>query len=176
MEFIVFCILAAVALVGAILTVSCASAVRSAMSLILCLFAVAGLFVLLKAHFIAAMQVLVYAGAIMVLFVFVVMLLNLSPERFGRARVTVLGVVSGLAVLLVAGKLARTIVMVPPDASPAVPGQPLGPDFGSVSTVGQLLFKQFLLPFELTSVLLLVAVVAAIVIARQRFSREGQQP
>jgi len=139
-----------------------------------CLFSVAGLYVLLQAHFLAAMQLLVYAGAIMVLFVFVVMLLNLSPERVDKAKVTFLAAVSGLATLFITAKVARILMSFSPGSQPAVPGNVPAPDFGSVGTVGRLLFKQFLLPFELVSLLLLVAVVGAVVIARKRFWREGQ--
>jgi NADH-quinone oxidoreductase subunit J len=171
MEQVIFAILAAVALVAALATIAWRSPLRSAFSLIVCLFSLAGIFVTLLAHFLAAMQLLVYAGAIMVLFVFVIMLLDLS-ERAADVKLTLLPVLGVLAVLAVAGKFAKTVL----SSHPLVGGVPPSvPDsFGTIPGVADLLLGQFLLPFELISLLLLVAVVGAVVIARRRFWREGK--
>ncbi len=171
MEQILFAILAAVALVSGLATIAWRSPLRSAFSLIICLFALAGIFVTLLAHFLAAMQLLVYAGAIMVLFVFVIMLLDLS-ERGRELQVSMLPVLGVLAVLAVAGKFAKTVISshgLLADVPPAVPDT-----FGTIPGVAELLLGQFLLPFELVSLLLLVAVVGAVVVARRRFWREGK--
>ncbi len=169
MELILFVLLAATALVGAVLTIAWKNPLRGAFSLLVCLFALAGIYVTLYAHFLAAMQLLVYAGAIMVLFVFVIMLLNLSPDEMGERKVSILGVLSGLAALLVFGKFAKVLWTWQPGIQST--GAPFGDDFGSIGAVAQLLFRQFLMPFELASILLLVAVVGAVVIARRRFWR-----
>lgn len=167
MELAVFAFLALLSLAFAVSTIAWKNPLRCAFSLILCLFSLAGVYVMLYAHFLAAMQVLVYAGAIMVLFVFVIMLLNLTPGQLGTRKVTLLSVLGGIVVLMVAGKFAKVIWFAPPiGGAQAVPA---GVDFGGVGRIGELLFKQFLLPFELASVLLLVAVVGAVVLARRRF-------
>ncbi|MBM4355034.1 MAG: NADH-quinone oxidoreductase subunit J [Deltaproteobacteria bacterium] len=171
MEPILFAVLAAVALVAAVATIAWRNPLRSAFSLIVCLFALAGMFVTLFAHFLAAMQILVYAGAIMVLFVFVIMLLDLSGHG-SELKLRILPVLGSLAVLAVAGKFAKTVLSTHPlvtDVPPAVPDS-----FGTVPGVAELLLGQFLLPFELVSLLLLVAVVGAVVVARRRFWREGK--
>ena len=172
MEFIVFTTLAAFAVAAAVGTIALPSVIRAALSLVVCLFALAAMYVTLYAHFLAAMQMLVYAGAIMVLFVFVIMLLNLRPGQVQEAKITIISVLSGVVVLLVCAKFGRLVLQGGADAGPTVPGTPTGPDFGTVSAVGEMLFKQFLMPFELASILLLVAVVGAVVIARKRFWRE----
>ncbi len=174
MDFIVFAVLSAAAIVAGLATIAWKNPIRSALSLIICLFALAGVYVTLYAHFIAAMQVLVYAGAIMVLFVFVIMLLNLQEGKLAEAKVTIVSVLSGVVVLLLVGKFYRVLSTFGSNGGPMVPGKGIGPEFGTVSPIGEMLFKQFLLPFELVSVLLLIAVVGAVVIARRRFWREGE--
>jgi NADH-quinone oxidoreductase subunit J len=144
--------------------------IHAALALVSTLFFLAGLFVMLSATFLAAMQILVYAGAIMVLFIFVIMLLNLRSNELGEARITGIKVATALAGLLLVGKLVKVALTSGHGPSATVTFQ--GPDeFGAIGPVGELLFKQFLLPFEMTSVLLLVAVIAAVAIARRRFGR-----
>jgi NADH-quinone oxidoreductase subunit J len=122
-------------------------------------------FVFLEAHMIAALQVIVYAGAIMVLFLFVIMLLNLQqtgPAELapGRGAMVIGAWVAGVVMAIV---LARLLVRVP---FAAVPSAPAG--YGGASGVARSLFTDFVLPFELTSILLLVAVVGAVVLAQRR--------
>ena len=144
--------------------------VHAALALVSTLFFLACLFVMLSATFLAAMQILVYAGAIMVLFIFVIMLLNLRKADLGEARITGMKVVTALAGLLLMGKLAKVAWTGAHGVAATVPLS--GPkEFGAIGPVGDLLFRQFLLPFEMTSVLLLVAVIAAVVVARRRFGR-----
>ena len=171
MELIVFGLLAALALGAAVATVAWSNPLRSAFSLILSLFSLAAIYVSLFAHFLAAMQVLVYAGAVMVLFVFVIMLLDLKPVP-PPAKGLVMSVLGGLVVLLMAGKFAKVVVGYPPGGGATAAS--VDSQFGSVGAVGDMLFRQFLLPFELTSILLLVAVVGAVLVARRRFWREGK--
>jgi NADH-quinone oxidoreductase subunit J len=119
--------------------------------------------VLLAAHLIAFLQIIVYAGAIMVLFLFVIMLLSLSDAELGVERMTAMkwvGLAGGVGVLFL---VVRAI------ADSAAPGmRVVGADYGTVRAVGKILFTQYLLPFEATSVLLLVAIVGAVVVAKQR--------
>jgi NADH-quinone oxidoreductase subunit J len=173
LEAITFWILAAGATLSAaavVLPPFGRNPIHAALALVSTLFFLAGLFVMLAATFLAAMQILVYAGAIMVLFIFVIMLLNLRRSELGDARITMVKVTTALAGLLLVGKLIK--VALTSSHGPSTPVTFQGPDeFGAIGPVGDLLFKQFLLPFEMTSVLLLVAVIASVVVARRRFGR-----
>jgi len=172
----IFYIIALVAVVSALMVVTRPNAVHSAMWLVLTFFAVAGLFVLQGAEYIAAVQVLVYAGGIMVLFLFVIMLVNLEQvEGFVRTRMrfSVAVILAGLmlASVGVAFRLAGVTQVVPlPDGGlsgalagvgdPSLTG-------GNLELVGTKLLTIYLLPFELVSVVLLVAVIGAVVLARR---------
>jgi NADH-quinone oxidoreductase subunit J len=167
----IFWFFAAIAIASAFLCITRRSPVASALWLVSTLFAVAAMFVLLEAQFIAAMQVLVYAGAIMVLFIFVIMLLNLGRDR----RTDMVGwagriVPLGVGVLLVIELWVVTRVL-PDDAIrlPAGGMADLSPELGgTVGAVGEPLFRNFLVPFEITSVLLLAAIIGAVVLAKRR--------
>lgn len=139
--------------------------VTSALSLVGCLICVAALFALLEAHFMAAAQLLVYAGAIMVFFLFVIMLLDLGRASAGppaRSRIQkIAGVLLSCNLLVFLGwKIAG--FQIPAAAA-------VGEGYGSTEAVAQILFTSYLLPFELVGILLLVAIVGAVVVAR----REG---
>ncbi|MBI2368904.1 MAG: NADH-quinone oxidoreductase subunit J [Deltaproteobacteria bacterium] len=160
----VFYLFAAVALAGALFVVLQRNPVYSALALILTLFAVSGLFFLLNTPFIGILQILVYAGAIMVLYLFVIMLLNLSREesilrahRLQRVVGTLLG---GLLLVVVAAVAIR-------QAGPGAPGSVPGAAPGTAEAVGRALFSDFLFPFEMASILLLAAIVGAIVMAKE---------
>ncbi len=134
--------------------------VTSAMFLVLTLGSLAGLFVLLHAFFLAAVQVLVYAGAVMVLFLFVIMLLDLRAEE--RRKIKIAGVV---AALISVGTIVALFLE-------SLAGAPLGAHSaptleGATLPLGQLLFKQYLLPFEIVSVLLLVAMVGVVLLSKK---------
>ncbi len=162
-EMVIFWILAVPLIVSALGVVMARNPVHAAMSLVAAFFLLAGIYVLLTAHLIAFLQILVYAGAIMVLFLFVIMLLSLSDEELGLHRwkaVQFLGVAGGLGLLAV---IIRAVQQLGRMSMPRVGG-----DFGTVRAVGRLLFTQYLLPFEVTSVLLLVAIVGAVVVAKAR--------
>jgi NADH-quinone oxidoreductase subunit J len=169
MELAVFLVLAGATLAAAVAAIAFPSPLRSALSLVVCLFSLAGIFATLQAHFLAAMQVIVYVGAVMVLFVFVVMLLHAKPAP-DRFKGGVLAGLSAFVVLVLAGKLMK--VLVSSQAGLETDAASVGAGFGSTGSMGEMLLAQFLLPFELTSILLLVAVVGAVVIARKRFWRE----
>jgi len=167
MELLLFSGLATLALVCGFLVIVQRHAVYSALFLILTMGALAGLYILLEAHFVWAVQVLVYAGAIMVLFLFVIMLLNVTTEEVPWARRD-LGRI-GLALLLAVVLLGELLVMLFSGTGTAT-ARPVSPGFGTTETVGRLLFTRFLLPFEITSVILLIAIVGAMVLAKKHLS------
>ena len=159
-----FLVVAVLTVVAALTVVLHPNPVKSALALVVTLFLLAVVFVLLEAHMIAALQVIVYAGAIMVLFLFVIMLLNLQvedPDR-GRRRFALRGLAwAGGAVLAV--ELALLV-----RGGDAVVPATTSNGYGGARAVAESLFTDFLLPFELTSILLLVAVVGAVVLAQKQ--------
>jgi len=158
-----FWILAAIMIGAALFTITRKNAIAAVMSLVATFFGLAACYALLSAHFLAALQVLVYAGAIMVLFIFVVMVLNRDdPERVAPTGLLAKAFGVGVTGYLVY-RLARHVVEIIPQyrADEAVSGA-----FGTVAEVGELLFTDYLFAFEAVSILLLIAVVAAVVIAR----------
>jgi len=162
-ESLLFWTFAVITLAGGVGVVVARNPVNGAMALVGSFFALAGLFLLLDAQLIAALQVLVYAGAIMVLFLFVIMLLNLGPRDLGPPR---FGVGKGVGVLAVAATVGFLVKVVLPVGRAA--SSPVNPSFGTVASVGRLLYTQYLLPFEVVSLLLLTAIVAAVVVAKGR--------
>jgi NADH-quinone oxidoreductase subunit J len=163
MQDILFYIFAALTLICAFLVIAnpfSLNPVTSAMFLVLTIASLAGLFVLLHAFFLAAVQVLVYAGAVMVLFLFVIMLLDLKAEE--RRQLNLFGVVGGSIVV-------GTILAIFLQAllqTPITPRQP-GMLEGGTAPLGRLLFTQYLLPFEIVSILLLVAVVGVVLLSKK---------
>ena len=160
-----------VAIVSALLFVTRKSPVAAAMWLVTTMFSLAALYVMLDAHFIGAIQVIVYAGAIMVVFLFVIMLLNLGhPSELADARGTGWKVAAGLVGLaLLAQVFALTRARIP-DAMQLPPGY-VAQDVarqGAITPIARPLFTEYLLAFELTSILLLTAIVGAVVLARRR--------
>ncbi len=169
MELVIFMGLALVAAVAAVLVIVQRHAVYSALFLIITMGALAGIYILLEAHFVWVIQVIVYAGAIMVLFLFVIMLLDIRREQDpwaspGRGRI----VAAVLLSLVLLGELlmvvAQRLVLGPGG------GSPVTGDFGTTHTVGRLLFTEYLFPFEITSVILLVAMVGAMVLAKKHLT------
>jgi NADH-quinone oxidoreductase subunit J len=163
-----FYVCAALAVAGAIAVVVAKNPIRGAMGLLLTILSIAGLFLALHAQFLAAIQLIVYAGAIVVLFLFVIMLLGPSAstpsDRRGLVARTIGGglfAVAGLgaiwAVVRAAMAAHKTMAMPDPD-----------PSFGGIDAFGKVLFSDGLAPFELSTALLMVAVVGAIAVARGR--------
>ncbi|MGA3295109.1 MAG: NADH-quinone oxidoreductase subunit J [Candidatus Acidiferrales bacterium] len=163
LPFIVFFICALFAVVGAVVLILAREPIHSALALIQVMLSLAVLYLLLGAEFIAAVQVIVYAGAIMVLFVFVIMLLNMRvEERTNFSKLAYVGVVAAFALLLwTAHWLAH---------SPA--GRVVGTGAGSAGAfdtveLSKQLFRPYLFPFEATSILILIAILGAMVLARK---------
>jgi NADH-quinone oxidoreductase subunit J len=160
LDAIFFYSFAALALAGAVLTVTRRNAVHSAIWLIVSLLGVAGLFLLQQAEFLFAVQIVVYVGGIMVLFLFVIMLVNLDRaahlSQFNR---------QWWVALIVAGLAAIGLMTVLKGPSTVAP--PLSPPEGNTLALANVMFREYLLPFELASALLLVAIVGAVVMARK---------
>jgi NADH-quinone oxidoreductase subunit J len=184
MAEIVFYLLAAAAVLSAVLCISQKNPVPSALWLVSTMFALAGIYVLLNAQFIAAMQVLVYAGAVMVLFLFVIMLLNLGRDDqadIKKGPVVLLAVLlgAGIVAALVATRdtsvagLAASLGGSNPAASPLdlMGGgevQSAAAYNNAIGSIAKPMFQTYLVPFELTSILLLAAAVGAVVLAKRK--------
>lgn len=164
-----FIFLAVLAVASALAMVISKNTVNSALFLVLNMLALAGVYLLLQAQFLAIIQILVYAGAIMVLFLFVIMLLNLDDEEslFSTFRVKyfvafILGVGVFSQVLYSLGSFSDTLPVVSSKMA----------QVGTVEAVGDVLFTKYLLPFELTAILLTAAVVGAIIVAQHKVRTE----
>jgi NADH-quinone oxidoreductase subunit J len=161
-----FYLLSATAIISAILVITRRSAMHCALSLIVTLWSLAGLYLMLYAPFVAGVQVIVYAGGIMVLFLFVIMLVNLEraikEEQFNKQWL------AGLAVALGLGGLFFVVYRQGRSLFP-VPGTPLElPETQNTQQIALGLYQNYLLPFEIASLLLLVAIVGAVVMAKKR--------
>jgi NADH-quinone oxidoreductase subunit J len=173
MEVVLFAVLAFVAILAALLVVAHRHPVYSALSLVVTMLCIAFLFLLLRAEFLWVMQITVYAGAVMVLFLFVIMLLDLRREERpwhlpeGRLQVG-LGVLLALALLAELAVVAVAVAVRAPASAGAFPPAVVAAR-GNAQLLGRLLYTEYVLPFELTSVILLVAIVGAIVMAKKRF-------
>ena len=163
-------ILAALAVGGGIGMIAGRNPVASLLFLVLTLFSLAGIYVLLNAQFIAAVQVIVYAGAIMVLFLFVIMLLNLGHDYQADMRRGAWIVAGFVGAGLIGFVLSRSVTV------PGVLGDMSGGalvdasvrDHGAVAAVAVPLFRDFVVPFEVTSILLLVAAIGAVLLAKRK--------
>ena len=150
---------------SALLVIVARSPINAAMSLVASFFFLAGLYVLLWAHTIAVLQVLVYAGAVMVLFLFVIMLLSLS-ERGPRAPITLSRVLGGTAALGL-GAVIVSVLLRLDSPTPQLSGE-AAQRFGTIARMGELIYGAYLFPFEAVSLLLLAAIVGAVVVAKSR--------
>ena len=167
-EQVVFCFLAVLAAFSAVMMILQRNPVNSALYLILNFFCLGGLYLTLNAQFIAMVQVLVYAGAIMVLFLFVIMLLNLGDDRRLREHLGLrmyLGI--GFSVALA---LELLFIFLFRSSNSAVQQSPNAVEMGTVEYVGKVLFTKFLFPFEVTSLLLLAAIVGAVILAKKKIA------
>jgi len=160
-EAIFFYLFGGIALAAAVVVISSRQPVVSVLSLLVTMFALAALFVMLGAYVAAALQILLYAGAVLVLFLFVIMLLNLAPQTLARRHLsTRQGIGIALAVIfatLISHLFIRSLGAARFEA--AAPA-------GTVQEIGTALFTTYLLPFELTSFLILAAIIGAITLSR----------
>jgi NADH-quinone oxidoreductase subunit J len=168
MEWLVFAPLAAVALATAVSVIVLRNPIYCALSLVGTFFALSGLYLLLQAEFIAVVQVIIYAGAIMVLFLFVIMLLDVGHEPPAWLRRDRPKLVFGI--VLISLLLLELAVAIGSRVSQGIQGpytSELVNAIGNTQLVGRLLFTDFLIPFEITSIILLVAIVGAMVLAKR---------
>jgi len=159
LHLILFLVFAAICIAGAVNLLIQRHPISSALSLVVVMASLAAEYLLLGAEFVAAVQVIVYAGAVMVLFVFVIMLLNAGEEdRIGGSHVAL---VVGVPGILAGGLLTAWILL------KQTGDLTIGALLGDPKTIGSLLFHDFLLPFEVTSVLILIAIMGAVVLANR---------
>jgi NADH-quinone oxidoreductase subunit J len=157
-----FYLLSFLAIMFAVMVVLSKNPVHSVLYLVLTFFTIAGHYVLLNAQFLAAVHIIVYAGAIMVLFLFVIMLLNLNKETEPHKSAwlkTSAAIASGLLLVVLVGALKGAETIVPSNA--------FNPNIGLIEKLGKTLFNEFLLPFEVASILLLVAMVGAVMLGKR---------
>lgn len=173
-----FAVCSIAALVGALSTVLAKNPIRGAMGLLLTIVGIAGLFLKLDAQFLAAIQLIVYAGAVVVLFVFVVMLLGPDAGHANDTGAPKAKLARALSGVLMGLMSLVTLVLVLRGADQPARFGHVGPQHGTVEAVGLQLFTKALVPFELATALLIVAVVGAIAVARSRHQvrKEKQSP
>jgi len=164
LEIGLFALSALLVIGGGLITVGSRRPVRSAMGLLCTIFGVAGSYLLLSAQFLAAIQLIVYAGAVVVLFIFVVMLLGPAATSPRDARSAIPRYAGWLIFLASAVAALAFVTGLDTGGLPTTPPAPEG--FGLISAMGQEIFTQKIVPFELTGALLLVAVVGALAVAR----------
>ena len=160
-----FYIIGGVAVLSALIMVTHKKPVSAAMSLIVTMVCLAGLYVILDAHLIAALQIIVYAGAIMVLFLFVIMLLNIQEKE---GRVAKHKIFLQFAWIMLVGYVFISMVkLIGGGSLPARVAESIS-GFGTTKAVGEILFTDYLLPFEIASILLLAAIVGAVILAKAK--------
>jgi NADH-quinone oxidoreductase subunit J len=165
-----FAALAAILLGSALMVILHKNPVTSALFLVLAFCSLAGIYLTLQAEFLGMVQIIVYAGAIMVLFLFVIMYLNLKHDAEGGVQIAVrrgLGWILGAVMLTEAALFVSKRWAIGPESPPEIM-----PVAGNTQAIGQLLYSRYLFPFEITSMVLLVAMVGAIVISKSRASME----
>ena len=160
---ILFCVLAAITLSTAFLTVFSRNPIHSAIYLVICFFSVAGHYLLLNAQFLAIVHIIVYSGAIMILFLFTIMLMNLNKENeVHKPRITRLGaIVSFCLVCLI---LIAIFINSKPIAGEYIA---TGEDYQSIQVLGKILLNEYMVPFEFASILLLVAMIGTVLLSKK---------
>lgn len=162
MTLYAFYFLSFLAILSALMVVLSKNAVYSSLYLIITLFSIAGHYVLLDAQFLAAVHVIVYAGAIMVLFLYVIMLLNLNHESESTPSNYM-----KLAAVVCAGSLMVVLIGSLKGTESLIAAERVSGNVGLVKTLGKVMFTEFLLPFEITSLLLLAAMVGAVMLGKK---------
>jgi NADH-quinone oxidoreductase subunit J len=164
---IVFFVLAAITLSTAFLTIYSKNPIHSAIYLVICFFSIAGHYLLLNSEFLAIVHIIVYSGAIMILFLFTIMLMNLNREdevhkpRITRVRAIIIFIIMCI-VLMVIFINSTPVADVP---------EPLGEDYQSIKVLGKVLLNEYMVPFEFASVLLLVAMIGTVLLSKKEKSQ-----
>ena len=160
---IIFCVLAAITLATAFLTIFSKNPIHSAIYLVICFFSIAGHYLLLNAQFLAIVHVIVYSGAIMILFLFTIMLMNLNEEReVHRPRITRLGAIVSFCLICL------VLIAIFINSKPIV-GEytATGEDYQSIKVLGKILLNEYMVPFEFVSILLLVAMIGTVLLSKK---------
>ena len=168
METLLFWLLSVIALIASVSMIIQRNPVYSALFLIVTLLSLAALFLLLNADFLAAIQIIVYAGAIMVLFLFVIMLLDVRRTEVTASRVKLqksLGILLGIVFFLETVLVLRSSTVKEMARQAATP---VDPDFGTAAALGRALFTHYVFPLQLAAILLFVALIGAVVLAKRR--------
>jgi len=160
---ILFCVLSVITLATAFLTIYSRNPIHSAIYLVICFFSIAGHYLLLNAQFLAIVHVIVYAGAIMILFLFTVMLMNLNKENeVHKPRITRLGAIVTFCLMCL------VLIAVFINSKPIVGDYTTtGEDYQSIKVLGKVLLNEYMVPFEFASVLLLVAMIGAVLLSKK---------
>ena len=160
---IIFCVLAAITLATAFLTIFSKNPIHSAIYLVVCFFSIAGHYLLLNAQFLAMVHIIVYSGAIMILFLFTIMLMNLNEEReVHRPRITRLGAIVSFCLICL------VLIAIFINSKPIV-GEYVttGEDYQSIKVLGKILLNEYMVPFEFASILLLVAMIGTVLLSKK---------
>lgn len=161
---ILFCVLSVITLATAFLTIYSKNPIHSALYLVICFFSIAGHYLLLNAQFLAIVHVIVYAGAIMILFLFTVMLMNLNKENeVHKPRITRLGAIVTFCLMCL------VLIAIFINSKPIADGSydVTGEDYQSMKVLGKVLLNEYMVPFEFASVLLLVAMIGAVLLSKK---------
>ena len=158
----IFYFLAVISIISALMVVFSRNPIHSVLYLVVCFFSIAGHYLLLNAQFLAVVHIIIYAGAIMVLFLFVIMLLNLNKESEPHKSIFIkfASVISGCLLVLV-------FIAAMVNINPAASSHPTLHSIGMVKDLGNTLFKEYLLPFEISSILFLSAMVGVVLISKK---------
>jgi NADH-quinone oxidoreductase subunit J len=160
---IIFCVLGAVTIATAFLTIFSRNPIHSALYLVICFFTIAGHYLLLNSQFLAIVHIIVYSGAIMILFLFTIMLMNLNKENeVHKPRITRLGAVVSFCLITV------VLILVFINSKPII-GEYIstGEDYQSIKVLGKVLLNEYMVPFEFASVLLLVAMIGTVLLSKK---------
>jgi NADH-quinone oxidoreductase subunit J len=169
---IIFCVLGAVTIATAFLTIFSRNPIHSALYLVICFFTIAGHYLLLNSQFLAIVHIIVYSGAIMILFLFTIMLMNLNKENeVHKPRITRLGAVVSFCLITV------VLILVFINSKPII-GEYIstGEDYQSIKVLGKVLLNEYMVPFEFASVLLLVAMIGTVLLSKkEKTEKEYEQ-
>jgi NADH-quinone oxidoreductase subunit J len=160
---IIFSVLSAITLATAFLTIFSKNPIHSAIYLVICFFSIAGHYLLLNAQFLAIVHVIVYSGAIMILFLFTIMLMNLNEQReVHRPRITRLGAIVSFCLICL------VLIAIFINSKPIV-GEytTTGEDYQSIKVLGKILLNEYMVPFEFASILLLVAMIGTVLLSKK---------
>ncbi len=160
---IIFCVLAAITIATAFLTIFSRNPIHSALYLVICFFSIAGHYLLLNSQFLAIVHVIVYSGAIMILFLFTIMLMNLNKENeVHKPRITRLGAIVSFCLICL------VLIAIFINSKPIV-GEydSTGQDYQSIKVLGNVLLNEYMVPFEFASILLLVAMIGVVLLSKK---------